>query len=160
TDLEGYLFPDSYTFPVGADPRVVVHTMVADFRRRWSAEVAPRLTSPGGRSVRDVVTLGSIVEKEAAVDAERPVIAAVYANRLQRGIGLYADPTVEYALKLLGRWTGNIHKNDLAVDSPYNTYRVAGLPPGPICSPGVGSLIGAAAPADVPYLYFVSRNDG
>jgi UPF0755 protein len=107
-----------------------------------------------------VVTLASIVEKEAGVAAERPLIAAVYANRLERGMGLYADPTVIFALKRLGRWDGNIRRADLALDSPYNTYRHAGLPPGPICSPGVGSLVAAASPADVPYLYFVGRNDG
>jgi UPF0755 protein len=160
TDLEGYLFPDSYTFAADTDPRAVVAAMVANFRRRWRAEVAPELAAPGGRTMRDLVTLASIVEKVAKVAAERPHIAAVYANRLERGSGLFADPTVIFALKKLGRWDGNIRRADLALDSPYNTYRHAGLPPGPICSPGVGSLVAAAAPADVPYLYFVSRNDG
>jgi UPF0755 protein len=110
--------------------------------------------------VRELVTLASIVEKEARLAAERPLIAAVYANRLERGMGLYADPTVIYALKKAGRWDGNIRRADLALDSPYNTYRHAGLPPGPIASPGAGSLRAAAAPADVPHLYFVGRNDG
>ncbi|HYN19998.1 MAG TPA: endolytic transglycosylase MltG, partial [Thermoanaerobaculia bacterium] len=94
------------------------------------------------------------------VASERPLIAAVYSNRLRLGIGLGADPTVIYALKRQGRWNGNIRKDDLRMDSPYNTYRYAGLPPGPICSPGLASLIAAAEPADVPHLYFVSRNDG
>ena len=106
------------------------------------------------------MTLASIVEKEAQAPAERPLIAAVYRNRLDRRIGLAADPTVIYALKRVGRWNGNIRREDLRMDSPYNTYRYAGLPPGPICSPGLASLVAAAAPADVPYLYFVSRNDG
>jgi UPF0755 protein len=110
--------------------------------------------------LREVVTLASIVEEEAKVASERPLIAAVYANRLDRGMGLFADPTIIFALKRMGRWDGNIRRRDLALDSPYNTYRHAGLPPGPICSAGVGSLLAAADPADVPYLYFVSRNDG
>jgi UPF0755 protein len=110
--------------------------------------------------VREIVTLASIVEKEAQLDGERATIAGVYSNRLRRGIALYADPTVIFALKLYGRWDGNIRKSDLAMDSPYNTYLYPGLPPGPICSPSVRSLVAAAEPADVPYLYFVSRNDG
>jgi UPF0755 protein len=159
-DLEGYLFPDSYTFVADTPPRAIVDTMVANFRRRWRDQAAPRLPRDGGRTLREVVTLASIVEKEAKIAAERPLIAAAYANRLQRGMGLFADPTIIFALKRLGRWDGNIRRHDLALDSPYNTYRHAGLPPGPICSPGVGSLAAAADPADVPYLYFVSRNDG
>jgi len=106
------------------------------------------------------VILASLVEKEARLDSERPLIAAVYANRLRRGIGLYADPTIIHALKLLGRWNGNLTKNDLRMDSPWNTYRVSGLPPGPICSAGLASLEAAAQPARVSFLYFVSRNDG
>jgi peptidoglycan lytic transglycosylase G len=159
-DLEGYLFPDSYTFAAATSPRSIVDAMVANFRRRWRNEVSPRLPADGGRTMREVVTLASIVEKEAKAAAERPLIAAVYANRLERGMGLFADPTIIFALKRLGRWDGDIRKADLALDSPYNTYKHAGLPPGPICSSGTGALAAAAAPADVPYLYFVSRNDG
>jgi UPF0755 protein len=159
-DLEGYLFPDSYTFAADTPPRAIVDAMVANFRRRWRTEVAPRLPADGGRTMREVVTLASIVEKEAKAAAERPLIAAVYANRLERGMGLFADPTIIFALKRLGRWDGDIRRADLALDSPYNTYKHAGLPPGPICSSGTGALVAAAAPADVPYLYFVSKNDG
>lgn len=159
TDLEGYLFPDSYTFPAEADERAIVGALVANFRRRWREAVAPKLEA-GGRDRREILVLASIVEKEARLAEERPLIAAVYANRLERGMGLFADPTVVYALKKAGRWDGNIRRPDLQIDSPYNTYRYAGLPPGPICSPGAGSLAAAAAPADVPHLYFVSRNDG
>ncbi|HXT51316.1 MAG TPA: endolytic transglycosylase MltG, partial [Thermoanaerobaculia bacterium] len=159
-DLEGYLFPDSYTFPADTRPPEIVEAMVANFRRRWRSEVAPHFRADGGRTLREVTTLASIVEKEAKAATERPLIAAVYANRLERGMGLFADPTVIFALKRLGRWDGNIRKADLALDSPYNTYRYAGLPPGPICSSGTGALVAAAAPADVPYLYFVSKNDG
>ena len=113
-----------------------------------------------GTAPRDLVILASIVEKEALLDEERPTIAGVFANRLRRGMKLDADPTVIYAVKLRGDWDGNLRKGDLSYDSPYNTYVRAGLPPGPICSPGLASLLAAAAPAEVPYFYFVSRNDG
>ena len=160
-DLEGYLFPETYSFASGTSERQIVSTMVKTFRDRFESEVRPLLAEgPPGRTVRQVVTLASIVEKEAQVESERPVIAAVYQNRVDRGIGLHADPTVIYALKRVGRWNGNIRRDDLRIDSPYNTYRYAGLPPGPIASPGLASLRAAAAPSDVPYLYFVSRNDG
>jgi len=111
-------------------------------------------------TLRELVTLASIVEKEAQLDSERPVIAAVYVNRLLAGMGLYADPTVIYALKRQGTWDGNLRRVDLQIDSPYNTYRYGGLPPGPIASPGVESLRAAADPARTQALYFVSRNDG
>jgi UPF0755 protein len=159
-DLEGYLFPDSYSFPRGAGERQVVLALVRNFRKRWREKVEPVLPKDGGRTPRELVTLASIVEKEARLAEERPLIAAVYSNRLEQGMGLYADPTVIYALKKAGRWDGNIRREDLALESPYNTYRNAGLPPGPIASPGLGSILAAAAPADVPYLYFVARNDG
>lgn len=159
-DLEGYLFPDTYQLALGLPEEEIVGALVATFRRRWEADAALLLPQPAGRTVREVVTLASIVEKEARLDEERPIIAGVYANRLQQGIGLYADPTVIFALKRLGRWDGNLRKNDLALESPYNTYRVAGLPPGPIASPGAKSLAAAARPAAVKFLYFVSRNDG
>ena len=137
--------------------------LVKTFRTRFEKEVRPRLDrnlSRGGQTVRQLLILASIVEKEARVATERPLIAAVYQNRIDRGIGLAADPTVIYALKRVGRWNGNIRRDDLRMDSPYNTYRYAGLPPGPICSPGLASMIAASEPADVPYLYFVSRNNG
>lgn len=162
-DLEGYLFPETYSFARHSDEQTVVATLVKTFRQRYEKQVRPLMDRPGSgpsRSLRQVVTLASIVEKEARVPSERPLIAGVYANRVQRGIGLMADPTVIYALKRIGQWNGNIRRSDLRVDSPYNTYRYAGLPPGPICSPGLASLEAAADPANVPYLYFVSRNDG
>lgn len=160
TDLEGYLFPDTYSFPRGTGEEEIVRALVDNFRRQLSKVpmTLPDPEDPG--AVRDLVTLASVIEKEARLDEERPLIAAVYQNRLDRGIALYADPTVIYALKRLGRWDGNIRKGDLKVDSPYNTYVYPGLPPGPIASPGLASLQAAANPADVPYLYFVSRNDG
>ncbi len=160
-DLEGYLYPDTYHFARGTAEREVVATLVRTFRRRFRDEVEPLLAGrPEEPSIRDLVVLASIVEKEARLDEERPLIAGVYVNRLRIGMGLYADPTVIYGLKLLGTWDGNLRRPDLAVDSPYNTYRSPGLPPGPICSPGVASLAAAAAPADSSDLYFVSRNDG
>ena len=159
-DLEGYLFPETYSFARHTDEQTVIATLVKTFRQRWEKQVQPLADRRPGRSLREIITLASIVEKEARVPSERPIIAGVYLNRVQRGIGLMADPTVIYALKRLGQWNGNIRRTDLRVDSPYNTYRYAGLPPGPICNPGLASLQAAADPADVPYLYFVSRNDG
>jgi len=159
-ELEGYLFPDTYQFARGTSERDVVRSLVETFRSSYTDEVLPLIDEKDERSVREIVVLASIVEKEARLDEERPIIAGVYANRLRRGIALYADPTIIFALKQLGRWDGNLRRVDLELDSPYNTYRNAGLPPGPICSPGLASLRAAARPADVPYLYFVSRNDG
>ncbi|HRC84413.1 MAG TPA: endolytic transglycosylase MltG [Thermoanaerobaculia bacterium] len=160
TNLEGYLFPDTYSFAPGTPPGEVVRALVANFRARYAREIVPILPRQGAPPLRRLVTLASIVEKEARLQAERTLIAGVYRNRLDQGIGLYADPTVIYALRLAGRWDGNIRREDLAIDSPYNTYRYPGLPPGPIASPGLASLAAAACPAPVRYLYFVSKNDG
>jgi len=154
--LEGYLFPDTYAFPIGTTARQAVREMVYSFERRWkpawdSAASAMRINR------NDLVTMASIVEKEARVPEERPVIAAVYYNRLRRGMLLQADPTVQYAL---GHHVGRVLYKDLAIKSPYNTYVNKGLPPGPIASPGVPSLVAAANPANVQYLYFVATPDG
>jgi UPF0755 protein len=159
TDLEGYLFPDTYQLPRRTPAPELVERMVQRFR----TVVGPHAAGQSGdstRTLREIVTLASLVEKETGLDAERPVVAGVYANRLRIGMGLQCDPTVIYALKRARQWTGNLRRADLQIDSPYNTYRYAGLPPGPIASPGAASLAAAFAPADVPYLYFVSRNDG
>lgn len=162
-NLEGYLYPDTYLFASKTSEEKVIDTLVAGFRKHWQEEVAP-LRGPGSftgsLSVRELVTLASIVEKEAGKDEERPLVASVYANRLEQGIGLYADPTIIYAKKLDGSWDGNLRRPDLQMASPYNTYVVQGLPPGPICSPAARSLLAAAQPADTAYLYFVSKNDG
>ena len=104
--------------------------------------------------------MASLIEKETARADERPLVAAVYRNRMKQGMGMQADPTVVYALMKAGKYDGNIRREDLSLDSPYNTYRYPGLPPGPIAAPGRASLEAAVSPADVPYLYFVSRNDG
>ncbi|MEO8276539.1 MAG: endolytic transglycosylase MltG [Thermoanaerobaculia bacterium] len=160
TDLEGYLFPDTYRFTHATSEREIADALIAAFRRQYESRVRSVRDADDKRPLRELVILASLVEKEAKLDSERPLIAAVYANRLRLGIGLYADPTIIYALKLLGRWDGNLRKSDLRMDSPWNTYRVLGPPPGPICSPGLASLIAAAQPARVDFLYFVSRNDG
>jgi UPF0755 protein len=157
--LEGYLFPSTYVVPRNASADFLVKTMFTQFTR----VLDPRLRDEAGQqqmSVRELVTLASLVEKETAKAEERPMVAAVYRNRLLQRMPLQCDPTVIYALMLAGRWNGNITKDDLQIDSPYNTYRYPGLPPGPIASPGKGSLEAVVRPADVPYLYFVSRNDG
>ena len=116
--------------------------------------------SARGLSIRQLVTLASIVEKETASAEERPMVAAVYSNRLKIGMGLQCDPTVIFALQRAGKFNGNLTREDLSFDSPYNAYRYPGLPPGPIAAPGKGSLEAAARPSDADYLYFVSRNDG
>ncbi|HYK04603.1 MAG TPA: endolytic transglycosylase MltG [Thermoanaerobaculia bacterium] len=155
--LEGYLFPDTYKFDPGTSAATIVNAMVANFRKHWGSELATITT---GLDPHQTVTLASIVETEAQLPQERPVVASVYMNRVRRRMLLGADPTVIYAMKLAGRWNGNIRKADLQMESPYNTYRTPGLPPGPIANPGLASLRAAAAPATTPYLYFVARNDG
>ncbi len=158
-DLEGYLFPDTYSLPRKTTAEQLAARMVARFEKTLTPEIRAKAAARG-LTTRELVTLASLVEKETAKAEERPIVAAVYANRLKIGMGLQCDPTVIYALERAGRYTGNLTRADLQFDSPYNTYRYAGLPPGPIAAPGKASLEAAADPADVPYLYFVSRNDG
>ena len=158
-DLEGYIFPDTYTVPRRTDANVLVHQMVERFEKVVTPDMR-QAAADRGVTVRQLVTLASIVEKETAQPAERPEIAAVYSNRLKIGMPLQCDPTVIYALERVGKFDGNLRRDDLAFDSPYNTYRYPGLPPGPIAAPGKASLEAAAHPADANYLYFVSRNDG
>ena len=157
--LEGYLFPDTYALARRDGADAVVGTMVSRFREAFGADLRAAAAARA-MSLREVVTLASLIEKETAAAEERPIVSAVYHNRLARRMPLQADPTVIYALMRAGRWRGNLTREHLQFDSPYNTYRYPGLPPGPIASPGVRSLEAAVAPADVPYLYFVSRNDG
>lgn len=154
--LEGYLFPDTYSFPDGTTGRAAVTTMVRRFEQIWQPAWNERLQAMA-MSRHDVMTLASIVEKEARLAPERPVIAAVYLNRLRTGMRLQADPTVQYAL---GAHVARVLYKDLAVESPYNTYKYAGLPPGPIASPGQASIVAALNPASVPYRYFVAHPDG
>jgi len=154
--LEGYLFPDTYAFPEGTTARQAVSEMVKRFEREWKPAWNARLTTLA-LNRNDIVTLASIIEKEAKRPEERPVISAVYHNRLRAGMLLQADPTIQYAL---GRHTPRILYKDLQVKSPYNTYMHAGLPPGPIASPGGPSLVAALFPANVSYRYFVADSDG
>ena len=158
-DLEGYLFPDTYDIPRGPEP--AAH-LVAHMVRRFRAVATPALPeiASSGRTLRQVVTLASLVELETARPEERPRVAAVFLNRLRKKMALQTDPTVIYALRAAGTYDGNIRKEDLEVDSPYNTYRYPGLPPGPIASPGRASIEAALHPAQTRELYFVSRNDG
>lgn len=158
-DLEGYLFPSTYLLPRRASAATLVAQMVASFEKAFDADLRAAAAAVGF-SVREAVTMASLVEEEAQVAAERPIISAVYHNRLRIGMGLQCDATVIYAMQRAGTWNGNITRADLAMDSPYNTYRYRGLPPGPIANPGRASLEAAVKPADVPYLYYVSRNDG
>jgi UPF0755 protein len=158
-DLEGYLFPETYNLARRAEAGALVGQMAARFLDVFDAGLRAE-TQAQGRTVREVVTLASLVEKETARPEERPIVAAVYLNRLRIGMSLQCDPTVIYALERAGKYTGNLTRQDLRFDSPYNTYRYAGLPPGPIAAPGKASIEASLHPAKVDYLYFVSRNDG
>jgi UPF0755 protein len=158
-DLEGYLFPETYSIPKGISSAEAISAMVAQFRANFSGDWPARAESLG-MSVRQVVTLASLIEKESSAAEEKKLISAVFHNRLRIGMKLDCDPTIIYALKQKGLFNGNLTKKDMSLDSPYNTYRHPGLPPGPICNPGRAALEAALYPADEPYLYFVSRNDG
>ena len=158
-DLEGYLFPETYSLPRDTPATAVVEQMVAAFKNALTEDIRAS-AKEAGLTVRQLVTLASLVEKETGAGAERPLVAAVYRNRMKVGMGMQADPTVIYALQKAGKYHGNLSRDNLQFDSPYNTYRYAGLPPGPIAAPGKASLQAAAKPADVDYLYFVSKNDG
>ncbi len=158
-DLEGYLFPETYALPRKTDADKLIRMMVARFEHVFTPELRQAAASRQ-LSVRQAVTLASIVERETARAEERPLVAAAFLNRLKLRMPLQTDPTVIYALQRAGAYTGNLRRDDLAFDSPYNTYRYPGLPPGPIASPGRASLDAAVHPADADFLYFVSRNDG
>jgi UPF0755 protein len=159
SDLEGFLFPDTYVVTRSTPARAIVDMMTAQFRRNFTPDMrekAERL----GMTIAQAVTLASIVEKESGLPREGAAIASVYLNRLKRGMRLQADPTVIYALKRDGKWTGTLHRSDYGYDSPYNSYAYAGLPPGPICNPGLAALKSAASPARTEYLYFVADASG
>jgi UPF0755 protein len=159
TSLEGYLHPETYHFPKGTPAAEIIRRMTGQFREVFDSSLRARAAARR-MSVRDTVILASLIEKETALPAERKLVSAVFHNRLVLGMKLDCDPTVIYGLTLLGPFEGRLRTKDLKTDTPYNTYMHAGLPPGPICSPGRGSLEAAVEPADVEYLYFVSRNDG
>jgi len=154
--LEGYLFPNTYKMPWGVSPRRVVEILVSEFKKQVNDSLLKEIAK-SEMNLLQVVTLASIIEGEAMVDSERPIISGVYQNRLRKGIRLQADPTIQYIIpdgprRLLFR--------DLEIDSRYNTYRYAGLPPGPINNPGLNSILATLNPASVKYIYFVANGDG
>jgi UPF0755 protein len=154
--LEGYLFPDTYRFPRHATPTQMLATMVKRFR-----QVASQLDLAAKTdSIPRTVILASLVEKEVHQDSERPIVAGVFNNRLAQNIPLATDPSVIYAALLGNRYRGAIYASDLQAQSPYNTYRHSGLPPGPICNPGLAALKAAISPAHTDYLYFVADAQG
>ena len=165
--LEGFLFPATYGFARGATAHDVVQQLLNAFDQRYKDQIQPLLPQAKGRSLRDVVIIASIVEREAQLPEERPIIASVFLNRLALGLPLQADPTVQYALgsepasvQQFGYWKRDLTLADLGVASPYNTYVNVGLPPGPISNPGLSSILAVLQPADANYLFFVARPDG
>lgn len=165
--LEGYLFPDSYRVDSKTTADSMIRRMVGQFETKFTPEMREKAAKQG-MSVHQVVVLASIIEREAVVPSERATMAGVFYNRLKAGIKLDTDPTVQYALaiarpdsrKKYGWWKVDLTQEDLEVDSPYNTYRYPGLPPGPICNPGLASLQAAVGPTPSDYLYFVAKADG
>ncbi len=159
-NLEGFLFPDTYSFARGVTARAIAEAMVARFKEEYAK--ADALRKPGVTlSLRQAATLASIVEKETGRPEERPRISCVFHNRLRLGMKLQTDPSVMYATMMrTGRWSKNISRADLVAQNPYNTYTTAGLPPGPIANAGAAALRATLAPSDCSDLYFVSRNDG
>jgi len=156
TTLEGYLFPETYHLPHGLTARQIAKVLVEQFLRTWR-EIEPKARARG-MSMREVVTLASIVEKETGVGGERPLVASVFLNRLARGMRLESDPTTIYGIP---NFDGNLKRVHLEDETnAWNTYRIAGLPPTPIASPGAASLRAVVDPAETDYLFFVSRNDG
>jgi UPF0755 protein len=166
SSLEGYLYPATYSFAPSVDANQVVLEMLDALSTRVTPELRKEAAAQG-LSIHQVLTLASIVEREAVLPDERPIIASVYRNRLKQGMPLQADPTVQYAITALpgdivkyGYWKLNLTLDDLKYDSSYNTYVKSGLPPGPIANPGIDSIIAVIRPAQTNYLYFVARNDG
>jgi UPF0755 protein len=159
--LEGFLFPSTYEFTRHTTCAQIADTMVRQFHTVWS-QLDPQggVELPQGRGAEDIVTLASLVERETPQKDERPLVAGVFYNRLKLGDPLQCDPTVQYAIALLGRHEQNVRPEDLQVDSPYNTYTHRGLPPGPIANPGRASLQAALQPAQTDYLYFVANDQG
>jgi UPF0755 protein len=155
--LEGYLFPSTYQFIPSTPEREIILAMAEQFRKISLPLLNQRDDGAHALTPHEILTLASIIEKETGVEAERPLISAVFHNRLKRQMPLQSDPTVIYGLK---EFDGNLTRKHLNDPSPYNTYRIAALPPSPICNPGVSSIRAALRPAQVSYLYFVAKNDG
>ncbi|MBI2863568.1 MAG: endolytic transglycosylase MltG [Chloroflexi bacterium] len=166
SSLEGYLFPDTYSISPSSSPADLVNQLLKNFDRRVTPAMRAKAIA-NGLSLHEVITLASIVEREAVVTTERPLIASVYLNRLKLGMPLQADPTVQYSLAndpasvaKFGFWKVGLTEADLEQVSPYNTYRNKGLPPGPICNPGLASIQAVLEPAESDFLYFVAADDG
>jgi len=161
-NLEGFLYPTTYSFPVGTSPKEVVERMVSEFKKVWEPDWTNRATLMG-RTPYEIVTIASLIENESKVDEERTIVASVIYNRLDRGMALGIDATNVYIAKMLGRWDGTIHKSDIEIDHPYNTRKISGLPPGPISSASKTAIEAALAPAETDYLFYVldvEKNDG
>ncbi|MCB1024281.1 MAG: endolytic transglycosylase MltG [Acidobacteria bacterium] len=161
-NLEGYLFPTTYEFPLDATPKDVIKRMVEQFRKTWKPEWTLD-ASKVGKTPRQIVTIASLIENESKFDAERRIVSSVIYNRLDRGMALGIDATNVYIAKLLGKWDGIIHKSDIDVVHPYNTRKISGLPPGPISSASESALEAALSPDKTDYLYYVlnvEKNDG
>jgi len=158
-DLEGYLFPETYFFPKGITTERIVSSMTAQFKDTFSEEWTRR-TDETGLTIREIIILASLIEKETSLPDERPLVSAVFHNRLKKRMKLDCDPTIIYALKQDGQFKDRLRIKDLRLDSPYNTYLYGGLPPGPIANPGKDSIEAALYPAEKDFLFFVSKNDG
>ncbi len=156
--MEGFLFPDTYFFSKKTHPIKVIDTMYKNFLKKIQ-EVREKAKQKG-IPLESLVTIASMIEKETGLKEEKYLVSAVIHNRIKKGMKLDIDPTVIYALKKKGRWKGKLTKKDLFIDDPYNTYVYKGLPPSPICNPGLDSLVAALEPANVNYLFFVARGDG
>lgn len=157
--LEGYLYPETYYFPKGTPAKNIAEAMISQFKKSFNAEMRRRAQGLG-MSVREVVILASLIEKETSIPEEKGFVSAVFHNRLRKKMKLDCDPTIIYALKEQGRFTGRLRTKDLKLDTPFNTYLYPGLPPGPICNPGRESIEAALYPVEEGYFYFVSKNDG
>jgi UPF0755 protein len=155
--LEGYLFPETYNFSKNTSERKIILNMVDTYKEKVKNIDLLSRAHTMNLSIHQIMTLASLIEKETGVDNERKLISSVFHNRLRKNMLLQTDPTVIYAIS---NFDGNIRKKDLSIDSPYNTYKYKGLPPGPIASPGLKSIIAALEPSDSDFLYFVSRKDG
>jgi len=158
-NLEGYLFPETYFFPKGVTAEKIASSMTAQFKLTFTEEWTKR-TEEIGFTVREIIILASLIEKETSLPDERPLVSAVFHNRLKKRMKLDCDPTIIYALKQDGQFKDRLHTKDMQLDSPYNTYLYGGLPPGPIANPGKESIAAALYPADKDFLFFVAKNDG
>lgn len=161
-NLEGYLYPATYELPPDTSPRIIIPRLVEQFRKTWRPEWTERAKALG-RTPHEIVTIASLIETESPVEAERPIVASVIYNRIKRNIPLGIDQTVVYVAKMQNRWDGTIHKSDIEADSPYNTRKYGGIPPGPISSVSASAIEAALNPAETDFIFYVldvGKNDG